>query len=167
MFGFANSQIFDGAFHHAFDGVAIAINHTGAQGTVVHAYADSTAKALRFLHKRSEGFGNFFLAFFKGLVRLLVKRQNTSIYKVTRVDANLFHPLERFESCLRLEVDIGRNRDLATGSAHTLHDFFKSSGIGERRRRNTHQTATDLGKRKRFGHSLFDVLRLGRRHGLN
>ena len=167
MFGFANRQIFNSAFHHAFNGVAISINHTGAQGTVVHANADSTAKALRFLHKRSKSFGNLFLAFFKRPVRLLVKRQNTSIYKVTRVDADLFHPLERFESGLRLEVDIGRNRNRATGSAYALHDFFKSSGIGKRRSRNTYQTATDLSEGERFRYSLFDILRLGGRHGLN
>ena len=134
---------------------------------MVHANADGAAEALGFLHKRRKGFGHLFLAFIESLVRLLVKRQNSSIDKVTRIDADFFDPLKGFESGLGLEVDVGRNRNLATGGSHLLHDFFKTLSVCKCRSGNTDESATHLGKCQRFSHGTLNVLRLGGCHGLN
>ena len=167
MFSFAHGQVFHGAFHHAFHRVAVAVNHAGRERTVVYADADGASQALCLLHERRKGFCHLFLAFVKRFVRLLVERQNACIDKVTRIDADFLHPLERLERGLRLEVDVCRNRHRATGGTHLLHHFFKCGSICKCRSGNANKSAPHLGKRQCFGHRLLDVFRLGGGHGLN
>ncbi len=167
MLGFAHGQVFHGAFHHAFHRIAVAVNHAGRERAVVNTDADGASQALGLLHKRSESLGNLFLALVKRLVRLLVERQNARIHEVTRIDADLLDPLERLERGLRLEVDVGGNRHRATGGTHLLHHFFKSGCICKCRSGNANQSTAHLGERKRLGHRLLDVFRLGGGHGLN
>ena len=167
MFRLAHGQVFHGAFHHALDRVAIAVDHAGRERAVVHADADGASQALGLLHERRKGFGNLLLALVERLVRLVLEREDARVHKVTRIDADLLDPLERLERGLRLEVDVGGYRHGAARCADLLHDLFEALRIGKSRSGNANQATPHLGERQSLGHRLLDVLGLGGGHGLN
>ena len=134
---------------------------------MVHTDADGASQALGLLDERRKGLRDLFLAFVERLVRLLVKRQDSRIDKITRIDADLLDPLERLERGLRLEVDVSGHRNGATSGADPLHDFLETLGVSKCGSGNANQSTTHLGQRQCLSHRLLDVLRLGSGHGLN
>ncbi len=167
MFRFAHGEIFHRAFDHAFDRIAVAVEHPGGKRTVVHPDSNRAAQTSGLLHERRKRFEDLFPTFVKIPFGLLVERRDARIDKVPRVDAHLLDPLESFESRLRLEMDIRRNGNSAARPPNLLHRFFESLRIRKRRNGNANQFAARIRKRNRLRDGSFHIFRLRCRHGLH
>ena len=144
MFRFADGEIFHRTFDHAFDGIAVTIHHPRRKRTVIHADANGTTQAFCFLHKRGESFKNFFAALIKIFVGLQIESCNACIDEITRIDADFFYPLERFECRFRLEMNVCGNGNFATRCADLFHHFLEALSVGESRRSNADEFAASL-----------------------
>jgi hypothetical protein len=143
----ANARELEGALDHAQRRISVPVHDAVAQGSVIGADSQGAAESLGLQDQRSEaGFdaGQFLGVGFVGVV---LDRELLAVGVVARINADFFHPLDRFHGGFRLEMDIGHDGDMAAHLMQFTDDVFEV-------RRVLHGGGRDADNLATHGHEL-------------
>ena len=144
---------FEGALDHAERRVPVAVHDPVAQAAVIGPDPHGDTAFFAELDQRAESLADACDLGFILVVRVFPHVEFFGIREVAGIDPDFIHPLGRFERRVGFEMDVGNERDGAAGTAEFLADILQIFGILNRRRRDSHDLASDCDESKR----LFDT----------
>ena len=146
----AHVDPFHGGQGHRPGRIPVSFDDIGTQRTVVQANTDGRPAPLAFLQETGE----------------LAPCLPVVLVEVARIDPDLFHDGGDGDGRLRREMDVGNQRDMASGGPQARFDFPYMRNVLQAGHGDPDELRTGRRQAQALGHRRFDIIRMGVAHRL-
>ena len=158
---------FESAFHHAQRRIAITIHDAITERSVIGPDANGDASGLAKRDEWGEPFANPF-EFCRVLgIRILNDFELFRVRVIAGIDPDFFDPSGGFKGRLRLEMDVGNDRNRTTDRPQTSDNLLEISGVFNCGGSDADDLATDRDEFQRLGDGSRGVHRIASNHRLH